>query len=296
MRGLAVGLLWFGLCLLGAPARSQPLQAIPAPAARVIDQTGTLDAAQRQALTAKLQALETQHGAQMVVLIVATTQPEDIFSYSQRVADAWKLGRRDIGDGVLIVVAKGDRRIHISVAKALEGAIPDVLAGRVINEQLKPAFQANDYARGLDGAVDKLSGLIAGEALPAPAERPRGRASRGFGFQDLALFLFVGVPVVGSVLTAMFGRKLGAVLTGAGVGGIAWWLTASALLAGGAGLVALFLVGVVGLGTGRLGGGPVIWGGSGLGGGGGFGGGGGGGGFSSGGGGNFGGGGASGGW
>ena len=299
-------LAFFVAALLGiaAAAHAQDVLPVPPLSGRVIDTTGTLTSAQVQALTAKLEAIETTRGAQVVVLIVPTTQPEDIAAYGQRVADSWKVGRRDVGDGVVIVVAKSDRRINIEVAKTLEGAIPDVLAGRIINEQIKPAFKANDYAAGLNAAVDQLGKLIAGEALPAPTKdvgkgSGKGRGSSGFDLQDLALFLFVGVPIVGAVLTRIFGRKVGAVLTGGAVGGIGWFLTTSLLVAGGAGLVALFLVGVMGiggLGGSRLGGlgglggrsgGPIIWGGGGGGGGGGF---------SSGGGGDFGGGGASGSW
>ena len=295
VRLLAALLAAASLCL-GAPAHAQDVP-VPPLSGRVIDQTGTLTPAQVQALSAKLEAIETQRGAQLVVLIVPSTQPEDIASYGQRVADTWKLGRRDVGDGVVIVVAKNDRRINIEVAKTLEGAIPDVVAGRIINEQIKPAFRANDYAGGLNAALDKLSARIAGEALPEPTAKGSGGANRGLGgfdLQDLAIFLFVGVPIAGAVLTGIFGRKLGSLATGAAVGALGWWLTASLLVAGGAGLVALFLVGVMGLGSrgGAGSSGPIIWGG---GGGGGFGGGGGGG-FSSGGGGDFGGGGASGDW
>ena len=285
------------LCIASAAPAQDVLPVPPLAGHRVIDQTGTLTPAQTQALSSKLEAIETQRGAQVVVLIVASTQPEDIATFGQRVADAWKIGRRDVGDGVVIVVAKNDRRINIEVAKSLEGAIPDVLAGRIINDQIKPAFKANDYAGGLNAAVDKLSARIAGEALPEPTRKSDGakRGGSGFDLQDLAIFLFVGVPIAGAVLTAIFGRKLGSLFTGAAVGGVGWWLTTSLLVAGGAGLVALFLVGVMGVGSrGGRSAGPVIWGG----GGGGFGGGGGGGGggFSSGGGGDFGGGGASGSW
>jgi uncharacterized protein len=284
---------------LAAAAHAQPVLPVPPLSGRVIDQTGTLSAAQADAITAKLAAIEAQRGAQVVVLLVPTTQPEDIASYGFRVADAWKVGRRDVGDGLVIIVAKNDRRVNIEVARSLEGAIPDVLAGRIINDQIKPAFKANDYAGGLNAAIDRLDKSIAGEALPPPSANARAkqRVGSGFDIQDLAIFLFVGVPILGAVLTGIFGRKLGALLTGGAVGGIGFWLTASLLVAGGAGLIALFLVGVMGIGSGRLGsiGGPVIWGG-GRGGGGFGGGGGGGGGFSSGGGGSFGGGGASGSW
>ena len=288
--------LGFALALLfGAAAHAQDVLPVPALSGRVIDQTGTLTPAQLQALTAKLAAIETQRGTQIVVLIVPTTQPEDVFTYSQRVANSWKIGRRDVGDGIVIVVAKNDRRINIEIAKTLEGAIPDVLAGRIINDQIKPAFKAGDYAGGLSAAIDQLDQRIAGEGLPAPTpDAGRGhRGDGGFDLQNLMVFLFVGAPIAGALLTGLFGRKFGSVLTGGAIGAVAWWLTASLLLAGGAGLVALFLVGVMGMG-GRMGGsrgGPIIWGGGGFGGGGG-----GGGGFSSGGGGDFGGGGASGSW
>ena len=294
VAGLSGGLL-AGLC------HAQDVLPVPALTARVIDQTATLTPAQVQALSAKLEALETQRGAQLVVLIVPTSQPEDIATYGQRVADTWKVGRRDVGDGIVIVVAKNDRRINIEVAKTLEGPVPDVIAGRIINEQIKPAFKANDYAGGLNAAVDQLSRRIAGENLPAPKAKGGGaaRSAQGFDLQDMAIFLFVGVPILGAVLTGIFGRKLGSVLTGGAVGAIGWFLTTSLLVAGGAGLVALFLVGAMGMGGGALGslgrGGSATWGGGG-GFGGGRGGGGGGGGFGSGGGGNFGGGGASGGW
>jgi uncharacterized protein len=299
MRRLLLALVAW-LLLAAGGVHAQDVLPVPPLSGRVIDQTGTLTPAQSQALTAKLAALEAKAGSQLVVLLVPTTLPEDISSYAQRVADAWKVGRRDVGDGLVIVVAKNDRKVRIEVAKTLEGAIPDVAAKRIISEQITPAFKAGDFAGGLNAAVDKLGARIAGEGLPEPTPRGNdgGGVLQGFDLQDLALFLFVGVPVLGAVLTGMFGRKFGSVLTGGAVGGLGWWLTASVLIGAGAGLVALFLVGVMGLGASRTGGrsgGPVIWGGGG-GGGGGWSSGGGGGGFSSGGGGDFGGGGASGSW
>ena len=298
---------WLALAALGVAfalgsARAEDVVPVPLLSGRVIDQTATLTPPQAAALSAKLEAIEKQHGAQLVILIVPTARPEDIAAFAQRVAAAWKLGRKEIGDGLLLTVAKNDHDVNIQVAATLQGAIPDVTAGRIIREQILPAFKAGDYAGGLNSAVDRLGQLIAGEKLPAPRAAPgasHGRAPRGFDWQDLALFLFVGVPIVGRLLSSVMGRKLGALATGTAVGAIGWWLTASLLVAAGAGVVALFVVGVMGLGSGRsgFGGGPIIWGGGGGFGGGGFGaGGGGGGGFSSGGGGNFDGGGASGRW
>jgi uncharacterized protein len=298
LAGLSALLLGW---LLAAPALAQDVLPVPPLSGRVIDQTATLTEPQREALTQKLAALEEQTGTQMVVLIVPTTQPEDNASYAQRVADQWKIGRREIGDGVVIVVAKNDRRVRIEVAKALEGAIPDLAARRIITEQISPAFKVGDFAGGLNAAVDQLSARIRGEGLPTPGPGGAQPAEPGPQWEELLMFFFVGVPVIGAVLTGIFGRKLGSLVTSGVAGGLGWVLTASALLAGAAGLLALVLVGVLGIGSSRgrrggvLGGAvpPIIWGGGGGGWGGG---GGGGGGFSSGGGGDFGGGGASGDW
>ena len=289
------------LAVLGSVA-AQQLLPVPAPSGRVVDQTATLTAAQSEALAAKLERIETVRGAKLVVLIVPGTAPEDIAAFTQRVGDAWKLGRKGVGDGLLVVVAKNERRVDIAPSKALEGAIPDVVAARIIREQIGPAFKAGDYAGGLNQAIDRIDERIAGEGLPAGDSRSsapiaRGSGSGGFAFGDIAIFLFVAVPVIGGLLARALGRKGAGLVGGLAVGGIGWWLTASVLVGVGAGLLALFLIGVIGMGTGsgRRGIGPIVWGG----GGGGFGsggGGGGGGGFSTGGGGDFGGGGASGSW
>ena len=295
----AAWLLFAWLLAACLPAAAQDVLPVPALTARVIDQTGTLDASQRAALEAKLAAFEKASGPQIVVLMVPTTQPEDIAAYAQRIADSWKIGRREVGDGLLIVVAKNDRRIRIEVAKALEGAVPDLAARQIIANQIGPAFKRGDYATGLNAGVDALMARLRGENLPAPAAQAGARPDAGFDWEELAVFFFIAVPVLGGVLTSVMGRKLGSVVTAGGAGTLAWWLSASLLIGGLAGIVALVLVGVMGVGAargigrGRSGGGPpIIWGGGG-GSGGGFGGGGG---FSSGGGGDFGGGGASGDW
>jgi uncharacterized protein len=305
-RWLSGSLIWLAWLALLPAALAQDVLPVPPLSGRVVDQTSTLTPAQVTALSDKLAAVEKQTGSQIVVLIVPTTQPEDVASYAQRVGDQWKIGRRDVGDGLLIVVAKNDRHIRVEVAKALEGAVPDLAARRVIDEQMKPAFRNNDFAGGLNAAVDKLAARIKGEGLPTPSEAPIAKpgAKPGLQWEELAMFFFVGVPVIGAVLTGMLGRKLGSLGTSVLAGGMGWWLTASALMAGAAGLLALVLVGVLGIGAagrrsgglGRAGSGPIIWGGGGGGGGGWSGGGGDGGGFSSGGGGDFGGGGASGDW
>ena len=283
------------LCLAAPAVQAQDLLPVPALSARVIDQTATLDSTALAALDAKLAAFEAQAGPQIVVLLVPTTAPEDIAAYTQRLGDAWKVGRRDVGDGLLVVVAKNDRKVWIAPAKALEGAVPDLAARQIVQNTITPAFKRGDFAGGLSAGVDALMARIRGENLPAPTTRSAGGgAASGFNWEMLAMFFFVGVPVLGGVLTAVLGRKLGSVVAAGGTGALAWLLSSSVLLGGLAGGVALLLVGVMGVGAGRGGRGglsPVIFGGGGFGGGGG-----GGGGFSSGGGGNFGGGGAGGSW
>jgi uncharacterized protein len=297
-----------------APAYAQDVLPVPALSGRVIDETATLAPAQREALEAKLATLEQGTGAQVVVLLVRTTQPEDIAAYAQRVADQWKIGRREVGDGILVVVSTGERRVRIEVAKALEGAVPDLAARQIIDQAIRPAFRADDYAGGLNRAVDALGARIRGEGLPAPAESGRP-AEPGIQWNDLLVFLFAGVPVVAGVATAVLGRRLGSMATAGLTGALVWWLTASLVLAGVATVVTFVLVGLVGIGAalsrrgatrigrrrdrdfGDFGGFGGFGSGGGSGGGGGFGSGGGfGGSFSSGGGWDFGGGGASGDW
>ena len=285
--------------------QAQAVLPVPALSARIIDQTATLGAEERQALEARLQALEEKSGSQVVVLMVPTTAPEDIASYAFRVASTWKIGRRDVGDGLLVVVAKNDRRMRIEVARKLEGAIPDLAASRIIDQSMAPRFREGDYAGGIAAALDQIGARIADEALPAPGQRgSNSQQNQGMDLSQLAMFLFFGVIVAGPVVRRIFGGRFGSVVMGGGTGAVAYLLSASALLAGGAGIAALLMTLLSnsggGGGRGGRGGGPFI-GGGGLGGG--FGGGGrssggfgGGGGFSSGGGGSFGGGGASGGW
>jgi uncharacterized protein len=297
------GLVWVLLLLLflGASAFAQGLQPIPTLRARVMDQTGTLDAASVARLEAQLAAFEAEHGSQVVVLMVATTLPEDIADYTQRVGDAWKIGRKEVGDGVLFVIAKDDRRMRIATAKTLEGAIPDLMASRILDQAVKPALRNGDFDAGIQAGVDQILARIRGEDLPMP-QAANARQQGGGDWTDLMIFLVFAVPIVSAVLRGIFGNKLGTLLTGGVAGGLAWVLTAVFWIAIGAGLLgmlaALFLQHLPFHSSSGRGGRGGPWGGTGGGGfgGGGFGGGGGGGGFSSGGGGNFGGGGASGGW
>lgn len=277
--------------LLASPALAQ--LPVPALSAHVMDSTNTLSATQLQQLEAKLTAFEQSKGSQVVVLMVPTTQPEDIAGYANRVASAWKIGRKEVGDGLLLIVAKDDRKVRIEVARTLEGAIPDLTARRIIDQAITPLFKQGDFHGGVSAGLDQIFAYITGEALPAPSASTKGKDA-GFEWMDLAVFMFIAIPVVGSVTKGILGSKLGSVATGGVAGIIALMVTSSLLVAALASVFGLLFTLFANVASQTRGGrgSSKHWGGGS--GGGGFGGGSGG--FSSGGGGSFGGGGASGGW
>ena len=276
--------------------------AVPPLTGRVVDQTGTLTSGDIAALNQKLKDLETRKGSQVAILIVPTTQPETIEQFSIRVADAWKIGRKKIDDGALMVVAKNDRHLRVEVGYGLEGSLTDVTTKRIIDEEITPRFRAGDFAGGISAGIERMIKVIDGEPLPAPQPpqwQDTGVLDESDLFNPVVLF---GLFIVGAFLRTLLGRLVGAAATG-GVAGLVAWLIAgslgAALLLGGmAFVIAMFAGGFVPLGApgrGRYGGG---WPGGGYSGGG-WGGGGGSGGSSGGfggGGGGFGGGGASGSW
>jgi uncharacterized protein len=290
-----------------SPAWAQALVPVPALTARVIDQTGTLAAADVAALEQQLQTFEQQRGTQIVVLVLPSTAPEDIADFTQRLGDAWKIGRRQVGDGLLLVVALNDRRLRIAPAKALEGAVPDLAAQRIIDQVITPAFRRGDVAGGLREGLTHLQARIEGEALPLPETGVQGAQTAGDAGVDwlnLVVLLLVALPVVAGVLRRVLGQRLGALASGGVVGVVVWGMTGLLWLGGIAAMLglmsALFMQALPSAAVRRSqsrgrGGDFSGWSGGGRGSSGSWGGSGGGG-FSSGGGGDFGGGGASGRW
>lgn len=239
--------LWLLACLLAVSGllfavqtHAQTLQAIPPLTSLVVDQANILDANQKAALTQKLLAFEQSKGSQIAILTVPTTAPEDIFSYAQRAAETYKLGRQGVGDGVLIVVASNDRKVWIYVMRHLEGAIPDLAAKRVIAETITPAFKQGQYAQGLDAGINQLMGLIDGEALPPPKANTQNDSADA-GFMDL-LILIGALSIIGSNIAAATNRWLIAPPAGGVAGLIAYSMTSGLFWGVGAGLVVLVFI------------------------------------------------------
>lgn len=252
--------------------------AVPPLTGRVTDQTATLSAEQKAALEQTLQAFEARKGSQLAVLMVPTTAPETIEQYALRVAEQWKLGRKKVDDGAVLVVAKNDRALRIEVGYGLEGALNDATAKRIVSEIIAPRFKQGDFQGGISAGIDQIIRVIDGEPLPEPRGKPTG------GIADLQQYvpvIFVLALVVGGLLRSVLGRFPGALVTGGAVGVVAWLFAGAVSIALVAGVIALLFTllsgGMAGRGIGGLHGG---YGGGGLGrggfsgGGGGFGGGG----------------------
>lgn len=283
------------IALLLSASLSVAEVAVPPLQSRVTDLAGTLSAGEVVQLEQKLAAFEAKKGSQIAVLIVLTTQPETIEQYSIRVVDAWKLGRKRIDDGVLLIIAKQDRAVRIEVGYGLEGVLPDAIAKRIVDEIIVPKFKQGDFAGGINAGVERMMAVIAGEPLPPPQIRPgTGGSARAGAVLDNIIPIFIGFIVLGKILQSLFGRFIGASVMSVAVGFLGWVVFSSIIFAIIIAVFSFFLSLFGNAGGGITRGGPGSWPSGGFGGGrgGGFGGGGG----FSGGGGGFGGGGASGRW
>ena len=283
-RGMGRALLL--ACAIGWSALATAQVPVPPLTGHVTDQTGTLTADQKATLEQTLTAFEARKGSQLAVLMVATTKPEEVEQFAIRVAEKWKLGRKKVDDGAILVVAKDDRAMRIEVGYGLEGALNDLTSKRIISETILPRFKVQDFYGGVTAGVGQMISVVDGEPLPEPSNSP----ARSIGsVQQYAPVLFILALAVGGVLRAALGKVPGSLVTGGVVAVIAWFVVGVVSMALGAGVIALFVTllggGMGGRGMGGLGG---YYGGGGRGGGGS-------GGFSGGGGG-FGGGGASGRW
>ncbi len=214
--------------------------AVPALNGRVVDQTGTLSSDAASRLEQKLRDFEARKGSQIAVLIVPTTQPEAIEQYSIRVAEAWKIGRKKVDDGAILLIAKNDRKLRIEVGYGLEGALNDVTAKRIIDEVITPKFKNGDFSGGIEDGVDRMIGVIDGEPLPSPKPQHEWQDQ---GFDPGLLFnpfVIVAAIVLSGFMRGIFGRLFGSLATGGIVGLIAWVVISSWIAAGISGVIAFF--------------------------------------------------------
>jgi uncharacterized protein len=200
--------------------------AVPPLVGRVVDQTGTLSSSDVASLSQTIRSFELSKGSQVAVLIVPTTQPETIEQYSLRVAEAWKIGRKKIDDGALLVIAKNDRKLRIEVGYGLEGALTDATSKRIIDEIITPKFRSGDFSGGISAGVAQITRVIEGEKLPAPPE-PQPRFD-GTSLDGVPVpFILVGLFMVGGFLRAVLGRLVAAVLMGGLLALVAWFVVGS---------------------------------------------------------------------
>lgn len=231
--------------------------AVPPLTGRVVDQTGTLSSGDIAALNETLRDLERRKGSQIAVLVVPTTDQESIEQFSIRVAEAWKIGRKKIDDGALLVVAKNDRRLRIEVGYGLEGALTDATSRRIIDEDITPKFKSGDFAGGISAGVNRIIGVINGEKLPEP--EPEHWRSPGLSnyIDPFNPFVIIGAVIIGGILRSMLGRLVGSVATGGFIGFVAWLfigsIAASVIVGIGAFIFAL-LSEILPMGGGRRGG------------------------------------------
>jgi uncharacterized protein len=239
-RGLSLAILLVGLAF--APvSQAQDLVPVPPLAGRVTDLTGSLSAEQTATLDKRLAAFEARKGAQIAVLLVPTTRPETIEQFGIRVAEKWKIGRANVDDGVIVIVARQDRALRIEVGYGLEGAIPDLKASRIIREIITPRFRQNDFYGGLAAGTQAVMGLVEGEDLPPPKAQGKP-GNRGIAIlESNFMILVIGFTILGVILTTILGRFIGSVLTGSAAGLLVWLLASTLFVGGVVGLIVFFI-------------------------------------------------------
>jgi uncharacterized protein len=248
---LVAALLILVWASLSGAQSSQTLLPVPALSGRVVDLTASLTAQQQAEIEQKLREFEESKGSQIAVLIVPATAPESIEQFALRVAEQWKLGRKKIDDGAILVIAKNERALRIEVGYGLEGVLNDATAKRIIEERIVPRFKQDDFQGGISSGIDAMLGVINGEPLPAPAARDVEGDST---WSSLAFLAFIGV-LIGGIMRGLFGRARGALATGTLLGVVVWLivgLISSALVAAMVGFVVALLGGR--MGGGHLGG------------------------------------------
>jgi uncharacterized protein len=246
---MKAALLTLALLLVGRAELAHAQMPVPKFEALVVDLTGTLTAAQQSSLDEKLTAFQARKGSQIALLIVPTTEPEDIAQFGIRVAEAWKVGRKKVDDGAIFIVAKDDREMRIEVGRGLEGVLTDITTSRILNDTVVPLFKQGDFFGGVNAGIDQVLKVVDGEPLPEPDQAWKPNDGGG---APLPFLLFAGFIAL-NFLRNFIGRAPLALIAGLGGGAVAWWLTSRIPLAAGIG-VGLFLLTLLMGGRGGFGG------------------------------------------
>jgi uncharacterized protein len=245
---------WLALAcalLLASIARiayAQDLAPIPPLQSRITDTSGAIGVSAKQELEQKLAAFEQSTGGQLAVLVVKTAEPETIEQYALRVAESWKIGKKGKDNGALIVLAMQERKIRIEVGYGWEGALPDVEAKRIIRETMAPFFKQNQFAQGIDAAIDKIQLAVSKENKAASStvnDKGQWEQSHNATAKDATVESLLGMaPVLLGVL-AVLSFILPSLIV-AGVAGIGtFFFTSSMPAAGIAGFIAFVLASIL---------------------------------------------------
>ncbi len=229
-------------------AHAQELAPIPALQSRVTDTSGALGVSAKQQLEQKLVAFEQATGGQLAVLVVKTAQPETIEQYALRVAEKWKVGTKGSDKGALIVLAMEERKIRIEVGYGWEGALPDVEAKRIIRETMAPFFKQNQFAQGIDAAIDKIQLAVSKDVVAASTtvnDKGQWEQSHNPTSSDATLESLAGMAPVLLGLLAIASFILPSLFVGVLAGAGAFFFTSSMPAAGIAAFIAFVLASIL---------------------------------------------------
>ncbi len=190
------------------------LMAIPVPAlsGRVNDYASMISAPVKANIEAKLRQFEAAESTQIVILTVSSLQGDPVEDFSIRVAEAWKIGHKGSDNGVLLIVSRDDHKVRIEVGKGLEGKLTDLLAGRIINDEIVPAFKAGQFDAGFTTGITSLIAAVHGEYKGVPKAKPKsGKPS----FPLLTIILLV-IYFISQIFR---GHRGGGMLANGGFGG-----------------------------------------------------------------------------